>query len=344
VHQLVATAAPMDAVTDQAFAWQELLRRWGLPSTVFAEQIHPQLTRAVRPLREFVPRRDAGVVLHYSIWSRSVELALATPPDRLAMNYQNITPSEFLRDVNPDVAELCDRGRRGLRLFAGRVAAPIAASRFNASEIEDVGLTDVRIVPLILRVPPPPPARPEVAPTIVTVGRVVPNKRLEDAIRAVAILRRHLLPAARFEIVGAWDGFERYHDALQGFVDRLGVGDAVTFTGRLSDAARDAIYARAGAYLCVSEHEGFCAPLIEALSHGLPVVARAAAAVPETLGGAGLLLPDGDARLAAESLHEVLTSFELRQELERRARHRLAELAPDRVEKLLRQALTPILS
>ncbi len=113
--------------------------------------------------------------------------------------------------------------------------------------------------------------------------------------------------------------------------------------GRVSDEERDRAYASAGVYLGMSEHEGFCAPLLEALAQGLPVVARGAGAVPETLGGAGVVLPGSDPALAAEALAHVLGDLELRRELAARAARRLAELAPAAVEERIAAALAPLL-
>lgn len=333
----------MDAVTEQAVAWRDALHRQGVISEIHAEHIHPAFVDDARPIARFRPRSNEGAILHYSIWSETAARALELPRERLGLNYQNITPGHLLEDVNPIVAELCDRGRHELRRLAGRASVLIAPSRFNALDLENAGHFDVQIVPLILPVKPPPPARDVVAPTVLTVGRVVPNKRLEDAIRAVAVLRQSLVPDAILEIVGGWEGFETYRQSLDRFTSRLGVTEAVTFHGRVSNAKRDAIYARAGVYLCMSEHEGFCAPLVEALSQGLPVVARSAGAVPETLGGAGLLLPDGDAALAAEAVAAVLTRHDLRTELNVRSEQRLAELAPERIERRLLAALAPLL-
>ena len=343
IHQLIPSAAPTDAVTEQAVAWRDALRRQGVASEIHAEHIHPAFAHDARPIARFRPKPDEGAILHYSIWSSVAERALELPPERLGLNYQNITPGHLLEEVNPIVAELCDRGRHELKRLAGKVGVLIAPSQFNALDLEDAGHTDVQIVPLILPVKTPPPVRASVAPTVLTVGRVVPSKRLEDAIRALAVLRQTLVSDAVLEIVGSWEGFESYRQSLDRFTARLGMVDAVIFHGRVSDAERDAIYSRAGVYLCMSEHEGFCAPLIEALSQGLPVVARSAGAVPETLGGAGLLLPDGDAALAAEVLAAVLTRHDVRAALHTRSEHRLADLAPELIEQRLLAALAPLL-
>jgi glycosyltransferase involved in cell wall biosynthesis len=340
----MAAAAPADAVTGQALAWQDALRRRGVGGEVFAEHVHPRLAGRVRPLADFRPGAEP-VLLRMSLWSAAVERAVEVPRERLGIVYHNITPAHLLKRTNPGLATLCARGRNALPDLAGRVSVAIADSGYNARELEGAGFPDPVVVPLLLDVPAaPPPRAGEPAPRVLTVGRVSPSKRIEDVVRAVAVLRRHLVPAARLDVIGSWEGEEGYRAALGRFVSRLGLDDAVRFHGRVGDAERDRAYAEGGAYLCMSEHEGFCAPLVEALGRGLPVVARDAGAVAETLGGAGLVVPGRDAALAAEALAAVLARADLRAELAARATRRLAELAPERVEAVMAAALAPLLA
>jgi glycosyltransferase involved in cell wall biosynthesis len=142
-------------------------------------------------------------------------------------------------------------------------------------------------------------------------------------------------------LVGSDAGFERYRVGLDRLLARLGTR-GVTFAGRVSDAERDRRYADADAYLCLSVHAGFCAPLVEAMAHAVPVVARRAGAVPETLGRAGVVI-DGGLALAAEALHEVVSSESTRAGLRAAGRARLEQLAPAAVAARLHAALAPVL-
>jgi glycosyltransferase involved in cell wall biosynthesis len=347
VHQLIAAAAPGDAVTGQALAWQGILRGWGADGAILAEHVHPELEGAVRWLGARGGDLDGAdaLVLHYSVWSRAVEAALSSGAP-LGVCYHNVTPGSLIRAYNPGLADACDRARAELPRLRGRAAVLVADSGFNALELRQAGVGEARVVPLILDVPPvPAPVRPAGSPpSVVSVGRVVPNKRLDDVVRAFALYRGHRAPRATLTLVGTDGGFEGYRVALQDLVDRIGV-EGVRFAGRVSDDERDALYARADAYLCMSEHEGFCAPLVEALARGVPVVARRAAAVPETLGGAGVLVDEPDVLpLAAEALHEVVSSQATRAGLAAAAARRHAELRPEAIVPELRSALFPLLA
>jgi len=346
VHQALAAAAPHDAVTDQALRVQGLLRGWGHPSEVVAGHVHPRLAGRVQRLdrggRERL--REGAVLLHYSIWSEAVEAALESGAP-LAMAYHNVTPGDLLRAANPAVAAACDAGRARLPELRGRVRVLIAYSSFNALDVRAAGLGESVVLPLLLDAAPAAPApgpAPAGPPVVLTVGRIAPNKRIEDVMRVTALLQRAHDPEASLVVVGAADSFEGYRAALDDLGRRIGLRNA-SFRGRVPDEALARAYAGAHAYLVMSVHEGFCVPVVEAMQHGLPVVARAAAAVPETLGGAGLALDDDDLAVFAEAVWEVSRPGPVRAGLQQAMRARLAELAPERTAARLRTALAPLL-
>lgn len=344
IHQLLPAAAPHDAITGQAFAWRDLLRSWGHESEIVAEHVHPELMGSVHRLDRAGKRlvKEGPLILRYAIWSATVEAALGAKAP-VALCYHNITPGELLRAFSPSLADLCDRGRSALGVFKGQVSALIADSSFNASDLAGAGLGDADVIPLLLELPPEVPRRdPNRAPIVLTVGRIVPNKRLEDVVKAFGLFQRHRSPDASLVIVGADVGFENYHHALDVLTARIGARQ-VYFTGPISSEARDAWYRQADVYLSLSVHEGFCAPLIEALAHGVPVIARNAGAQPETIGDAGLVLEGDDLPLVAEALHELSSSRATRNALADAADRRLAELRPAKLAPRIRSALAPIL-
>jgi glycosyltransferase involved in cell wall biosynthesis len=344
IHQLLPAAQPHDAITGQAFAWRDLLRGWGYTSEIVAEHVHPDLTGAARPLdhagRQLV--NEGGIVLRYALWSPTAEVALQAKGP-VALCYHNITPGELLRDFNPEVADLCDRGRAALTVFQGRIKTLIADSSFNAADLREAGLGEATVVPLLLQLPAEVPRRePNRDPVVLTVGRIVPNKRLEDVVKSFTLYQRHHAPEASLVIVGSDVGFENYRHALDVLVARIGAR-RVHFTGPISSEGRDAWYSSADVYLSMSAHEGFCAPIVESLAHGVPVVARGAGAVPETLGGAGVVLDGADLPLVAEALHELASSSSTRSALFDAADTRLADLRPGALAPRVRAALAPLL-
>ncbi|WP_217922568.1 glycosyltransferase family 4 protein [Miltoncostaea oceani] len=342
VHQLLAAAAPGDAVTGQALAWADLLARWGHTGDIVAEHVHPDLAGRVRRLADVRDLGGGSLILHLSIGSAVVGAALEAGGP-LAVCYHNVTPGHLLRPHNPALADDCDRARAMLPGIVPRAVALVADSTFNAQELEAAGGVGVEVVPLLLDLPSPPDAARPVdgPPSVISVGRVVPNKRLEDVIRAFTLYQREHAPDARLTLVGGDGGFTGYRAALELLATRVGA-TGVRLTGWVADDALEDAWAGAHAYLCMSEHEGFCAPLVEAMARGVPVVARDAGAIRETVGGAGLVI-ERDLPLAAEALAEVIGSPATRSGLARAARRRLAGLDHDVVAGRLRDALAPVL-
>lgn len=333
VNVFVPTLAPSDAVSDQARHRVRLLRRWGHDAELVAELWHPACAAEALPLpRALVERPDAAWLVHYSIWTAGLEGVLAANGGPRVLTYHNITPHELL-PAGP-VAELCRRARQELPRLARTTWDLVTAdSTFNADELRAVGFGPVEVVPLHL----PRGGEPWRGPrgeTVLFVGRLSPSKGIDDLIKAVGLLRRRHRPHATLDIVGSDSGWEGYAAGLARLAERVG-GGGVRFHGTVPDGERDALYARAGVVCLLSRHEGFCAPLVEAMRVGAPVVARDAGAVAETLGGGGVLLPDGDPRLAAEALDAVLGDEALRERLRRGAAAAVARTEPEVVEARL---------
>jgi L-malate glycosyltransferase len=344
LHQVVASASPHDAVTTQAFIYRKLLREWGRSSEIIAENVHPSLSGEVLRLDDAEHLlENSATILRYSIWTRGAEVVL-TLGQPLALWYHNITPATFLTRFNPDLAALSEAAVQLLPRFRTRCRAIIADSRFNAEGLAAAGLPGAAVVPLLLPLERRPSDESHVErPLIITVGRIAPNKRLEDVIMVFFLYQKYSAPDARLAIVGSDAGFELYSAALKELAQRLGVRN-VMWAGQTPDAKRDELYRQASAYLCMSQHEGFCAPLVEAMAHGVPIVARDAGAVPETLAGAGIAIKEAELAVYSEAIHEVVSSQRLREDLMRGAAARLEQLSSSVVAEQARRALAPLLS
>jgi glycosyltransferase involved in cell wall biosynthesis len=312
VQQIVPAVRYHDAVTHQALALDQLMQDAGWRSELYAEFVHPDLAdQALRYERR--RERPDLVLVHYSIWSDAIEDVLRRRPSRLAVIFHNVTPPEWLREVAPEVAELCHQGQERLGEVVRHADLVIVDSEYDGRAVRACAGPEPLVIPLLMDLPLPRPPGPPVGVVILHVGRIVPNKRIDVLIRAVALLQRGRLPEARLVLVGSAESFEPYGEAL----GRLAadIGASVEFRGLVGDDERDRLYREASAYCCVSAHEGFCVPLAEAMAAGAPVIAVADSAVPETVGEGGLLLPEADPRLVAECLAVVLSTPAVAQRL-----------------------------
>lgn len=334
------TLAPSDAVSDQARHQVRLLGAWGHDAEIVAEGWHPACAGEVIGLDEALARRpDAAWVVHYSIWADGMADILAAPGGPKTLVFHNVTPPRFL-PPGP-VADRCRRALDELPGLAGAWDLVIADSTFNAADLQRAGFGAVEVVPLLLPSTPPPPVT-EREDSVLFVGRIAPSKGVDDLVKAFALLRALHRPSATLHLVGATLGWERYAAGLEALIERIGCR-GIELHDAVDDAERDALYTRAGVVCLLSHHEGFCAPIVEAMRAGAPVVARDVGGVAETLGGGGLLLPGADPRLAAEVLAEVLASPRLRETLREGAARALARMEPAVVEARLAETLGAIL-
>ena len=320
VHQLLAALSYGDAIGNEALSVQKLLRAAGHASDIFAELVHPRVAHLARPLHEYqqVSGPDSVCIFHFSIGSAAGRL-IHHAPDRLVVVYHNITPAHFFLGFHPHLAGLCHHGRRELAAFAPRTELALGDSEFNRLELEQAGFRPTGVLPIVLdlslyeRAPSPLVRRlyDDGRTNVLFVGRIIPNKKIDDLVRSFAFFQKHVRPHSRLLLVGDYRGFERYFDRLQELVRELRV-DEVVFTGQVDDDELYAYYRLADVFLCLSEHEGFGVPLVEAMLFGLPVVAYDAGAVRETLRGGGILLKQKSPELVAAVLDRVTHGGDLR--------------------------------
>lgn len=332
VHQVVVAAALHDAVTNHARLLQDALGGPGR-SGIYARHADP--ATGALPLGELPEDGVDVLVFHASIGDPDVLGTLLARPEPIVLVYHNVTPPEFFEPYDPRFAALLRSGRSDLGLLRERVHLALGVSEHNAAELRDAGFDPVGVAPLAVdldRVRPE-HADPVLAerlrslegPVGLCVGQLMPHKRPDLLVQAQHVLRTHLESGAALVLAGTarLDPFRR---ALEQLVDELAL-PGVHMLGAVSDAELAACYQRADVYVTASEHEGFCAPLLEAMSLGLPVVARRFAAVPETVGDAGVVLDPGDGpTVLAEAVATLAREVPVRESLAARGRARAGEL------------------
>jgi L-malate glycosyltransferase len=350
VQHFVPTWEP-GAVGNHVVEAYDALRTAGIDGNVYAGVVRDGLPLAARPVDEYA--RDAhpdDVLLYQHAIGSLVADFVVDRTEPLVVDYHNVTPHEFFDAWDRPLADALDWGRRQLRALARRSRLGIADSHYNERELQSVGFAATTVVPVLADVdrdglPRDERLCDELAATkrgadLLFVGRLAPNKAQHELVKLLAIYRRTLDTGARLWLVGGTTS-PRYDLALARFVERAGLGGAVVCTGPVSDASLRAYYDAADVYVSLSRHEGFGVPLVEAMAHGVPVVARATSAVPETVGAAGLLVAD------AASLPEVATAVarvandgDLRRALVERGRARVEHFSLADARRRLVAALT----
>jgi glycosyltransferase involved in cell wall biosynthesis len=310
-----------------------------------------ELRGDVRWFGEPEARRGDVTILHFALPSPMTS-AFATLDGARVLQYHNITPAHFFAPYDPGLFRLAALGRRELQSLAGHVDLALGDSDFNRQELADMGFAPTGVMPIAvdlerITAAPRRPALEKILGdglmNILFVGRIVPNKRIEDHIRLAEMYKRYVDSYYRFIFVGRYDGVPRYYAQVRALIAEFKMlPDRFWFTGAVPDDDLAAFYRWADAYVSLSEHEGFCVPLVEAMAADVPVLAYSAGAVPETLGGAGVLFEPKDLEVAAEMLGTLVYDRQVRARVLEGQRRRLRDFSPARIEASLMGALQQV--
>jgi L-malate glycosyltransferase len=346
VDQFIPVLDPGDAASNHTLQVQLLLHDLGVASDIYTEQTHPTLADRTRPYES----HGGGPVLYqFAIGSKMADALLGgTGP--LALNHHNVTPPEFFERWDPPLVHGTNWGLHQLDQLSARVDLAIAVSEYNAQALRRNGFRSPRVAPILLD------------PTLFVrsvdddrvralqagsadrawlfVGRLVPNKAQHRLIAALAAYRRVFDPTAVLWLVGGASS-PRYERALRDYVTALGLDDAVEFTGAVGPDELGARYRAAAVFVCASEHEGFCVPVLEAMHSELAVVAVDAAAVAETVGTGGLVVPEHSPLVLAGAVHAVLGDPLRRRALVANGLQRLEQLSLAHAREQFTDAVRP---
>jgi glycosyltransferase involved in cell wall biosynthesis len=326
VHQVLATLGYGDAIGNEVLGIQRALHAAGYESEIIVETADPRLEPLTTDYRDVVGEvgEDDLLVHHFSLGSRASRTAFALPA-RMALIYHNITPPEYFLGVHPQLVRQCFHGRRELLAYRSRCEIALGDSEFNRQELESLGFPRTDVLPVV-----PDFTHLDVAPdrriletyddertNVLFVGRLIPNKRPDNVIRYFRAYQALYDRPARLLLAGSYGGFDNYRAELLALTVAIGA-ENVEILGQVTNAELTALYDVADLFLCASEHEGFCVPLIEAFYKRVPVLAFAATAVPATMDGGGVLYTSTDPRVVAGLMQGVLTLDAAEEEVLRR--------------------------
>ena len=340
VNQLLPTLSYGDAVSKSALEIAKVLSDLGIENAIYAENIHPKMKNYAKAAMA-IPKNQP-VIYHMSIGS---DLANWIPDFRneKIMIYHNITPPHFFLGYNPVSEQLCRVGRDQLHSLKDHFDYAFADSEFNRQELEEIGYAKTGTIPLIIDFDEylaTPCAKTlnkykkeDGYVNFLFVGRIAPNKKQEDVIKVFYYYNKFVNPRSRLFLVGSYDGMERYFAELKTLVEALGLSDVV-FTGHIPFDQILAYFHLADVFLCMSEHEGFCVPIVEAMLFDLPIIAYQSSAVPATLGNAGFVVSRKDYKAIAELVDVVVNDKAICDRLAHNRKMRLQELSPERAKQM----------
>ncbi len=352
ILQVTPTFSLGDGVGNHTYALMKVIQSMGFDTAIYAVHNAKNVPKELRHDVEKLPKlnKDDVLIYHQAIGTALAD-RIAALPCRKIMVYHNTTPPHFFEGYSGDMIRQTSLGLDNARMLIQHVDAVWADSEFNRQDILDMGYHgDVTVLPILIPFEDY-KKKPDEAVLakfqddlkhILFVGRIVPNKKQEDILAAFAYYQKNINAHARLTLVGNYTFDDPYAIRLKAYMKELGLFDA-TITGHVSFEQILAYYKTADLFLCMSEHEGFCIPLLEAMSFDVPVLAYDSTAIKGTLNGSGVLLPQKDPVFTAMMMDRVLSDPLLYDHIIQGQRKRLADFAYDKVAEQHRKALKAFL-
>ena len=352
IHQLTPSFAPRDAIGDHILQVQAVLREMGFRSDLYVADAWREVEHLTIPFRDFapVPGEPTWLLYHASTGSPIADFLIERPEPKL-VDYHNITPAELFGPWEPHVGVELTAARRQLADLAPHTTLAFADSSYNEAELLELGYRSAGVVPILMDTASfgrgADPATVDRLRSQSTgaawlfVSRIAPNKAHHDLMKAFAVYRRVYDPHATLRIIGT-SASHAYLGALEAFRSALQLDDAITFFGKVSDTEKAAHFRAADVYVSTSDHEGFGVTLLEAMGHGLPVVAYGSTAVPETMGDGGVCLPTKEPTRVAAAVHHVLANDDVRAAVVAAGHRRVAAFDIERSRARLREVISSV--
>ncbi|MBQ8189520.1 MAG: glycosyltransferase [Lachnospiraceae bacterium] len=333
-----------DAVGNDTLAVHNSLKKAGYESVIVAAVIDKRLDANVAMSADDLSWITADdIVIYHLSTGHELNYRFAALPCRKIIKYHNITPPEYFFGYNQNTMTSCMEGYRAASKYVNQAEYCWVDSAYNGEELKQMGYTcPIDVIPILIPFDDY-AKKPDKQilermkddyVNIIFTGRIAPNKRQEDVIAAFYQYKKYYNQKSRLILVGNHAGMEVYYESLKKYVELLELDDVI-FTGHISFEEILAYYCSADIFLCMSDHEGFCVPLVESMYFDVPVLAKGTSAITETLGGSGMILPDNDPMVAASAINRILTDPQLKSAIVANQRERLKDFEHDKIENLL---------
>lgn len=343
IHQILPTISPGDAIGNDVIEIRNILRKWGYKSDIYAQNIHPKMSKIAKKYIAYkkVSSKDNILIFHFSIGSEVSDF-VKTLPDKKIMIYHNITPHKYFIGINDYLANLLKNGRNELKSFAGITDLALGDSEYNRLELQELGFENTGVLPILVDFEKYNNPNHKLLEkyrddymNILFVGQISPQKRQGDIIKAYYYYKC-INPKSRLFLVGNYEGSEKYYKQLQELIRKLKLKD-VHITGIVDFKDMVAYYKLADIFLCMSEHEGFCVPLLESMYFKIPIIAYNSTAIPYTLGDSGILIKKKNYEEIAEMINLLVEDIDLRNKIIKKQNERLKDFDKKKVEKNLKR-------
>lgn len=351
IHQALPGFNTRDAICNEALIIRDHYRSRGFKSDIYVDVLLPEHANNfdLKKFSKFKPRKDDIILYHFSVYDR-IASSIQNKNGKWILRYHNITPAHFFFRWDYSMSGMLEGGRNLIPGLAGSCKAYIADSEFNKKELLEHGMKNVSVLPLIF----PLDEKTEEdriwseklndgKVNIIFVGRIAPNKKQEDVIKAFAWYTKFFEPEARLILPGSFSTYESgYSSNLFHLIRSLDLDDKVFLPGKINQEELVSVYKTADLFLSMSEHEGFCIPIVEAMKFSVPILAFSSSAVPFTLGSGGILFNEKIFPEVASMMHQMTTDKNLQKEIQAEQKKMLSNYSNENNLKQLEKILSSL--
>lgn len=344
IIQIVTAISPGDAVGNNIQALDYMLRDEGFDTEIYAEYIDSRLKgRGIQHISKLSALSEDDIILYHACIATDLNIRFTEYGGKKVMIYHNITPPVFFEKYSPRIAATCRIGENQIRSIAAKVDFCIADSDYNMKQLIAMGYRcPIEVCPILIPFEDYRKA-PETSvlnkyqnkdwTNLLFVGRIAPNKGYQDIIAAFAVYHNLYNPQSRLFLVGNPSGMDEYFVEIKQYIKKLDIQEFVIFSGHVSFSEIISYYQLADIFICMSAHEGFCVPLVEAMEYNIPIVAYDSSAISDTLGSGGILLDSTNPYVAADVIDNILHNELLKDYIRRGQQHQLDRFQYEVVKK-----------
>lgn len=347
IHQFVCTLDYGDAVSNDVLSIKQFLNNSGFESEIYAENFNPKVQHECHKYKKY-HNVETDIIIHHFSLGTDFDNYVNSFKNKKILIYHNITPSNYFSHFNDELEYRCRIGRKQLAKFSQNVILALADSEYSEQELIQLGFKNTGVLPIIVDFEKYEEPAQEIidkfydgTTNLLFVGRISPNKKQEDIIKTFFYYKKMIDPNARLFLVGSYKGLEKYYDQLQVLIEKLDLSD-VYITGKIKFEELLAYYKIADVFLSMSEHEGFCVPLLEAMNFKIPIVAYNSTAVPYTLGDSGILVNNKNYAEIAEMIKIMIDDNKFRKNVVEKQEKRLKDFEKSKVEMKLKEYINRV--
>ena len=352
IIQILPTLAFGDAIGNDTVELKNALKNAGYETEIYAEGIDVKIPKGIAKKIEYYENKEDDIIIYHLSTGTDLNYKVGQYNGKLIIMYHNITPPQFFNGYDAFSKKICEDGLIAAVELGKKAKYCIADSEYNKQDLLNMGYQcPIDVLPILIAFDDfeKEPDKKIVQKyddewtNIVFTGRVVPNKCPQDIIAAYAYYKKYINPKSRLFLVGKSDFSSRYLKELETYIELLQIDD-VHITGQVRFNEILAYYKIADEFVCASEHEGFCVPLVEAMMFDVPIIAYDCAAIGSTLGGSGVLLPEKSPEIVAEAINIVETDEQLKNKIIDGQRKRLKDFEHEKIKKQFLQIIEKIIS